>query len=130
MSLQCLNDNKISMLDTIHELLDSVSYHIILSIVDYAKPVVEISLENKIPLSSTYKKIKRLTSHGLVHVEKIIIDDAGKKVILYKSTIKGMQVDIEQGNVNIKFENLLHVLIASRDVDLYGKPHGKEMYMV
>jgi predicted transcriptional regulator len=78
-----------------------------MSISEYAKPVVEISVENKIPLSSTYKKIKRLTKHGLVQVDKIVIDEAGKKIILYRSKIRRMQIDIEQGNVNIKFENLI-----------------------
>lgn len=107
MPLQCLNDDKLSLLRTIHELLDNVSYQIVMSISEYAKPVVEISVENKIPLSSTYKKIKRLTKHGLVQVDKIVIDEAGKKIILYRSKIRRMQIEIEQGNVNIKFENLI-----------------------
>lgn len=129
MSLQCLDGNKLSVLRTIHELMDSVSYQIIMSISEYAKPVVEISVENNIPLSSTYKKIKRLTKHGLVQVDKIIIDEAGKKIFLYKSKIGGIRIDIEQGNVSIKFENFIHSLIQTNDVSLFEteKGHGKEL---
>lgn len=129
MSLQCLNGNKLSVLRTIHELMDSVSYQIIMSISEYAKPVVEISVENNIPLSSTYKKIKRLTKHGLVQVDKIIIDEAGKKIFLYKSKIGGIRIDIEQGNISIKFENFIHSLIHTNDVSLFEteKGHGKEL---
>ena len=94
MSLQCLNGNKLSVLGTIHELTDSVSYQIIMSIAEYAKPVPEISAENNIPLSSTYKKIKR-SKHGLVQVDKIIIDEAGKKIFLYKSKIGSIRIDID-----------------------------------
>jgi predicted transcriptional regulator len=100
-----------------------------MSISEYAKPVVEISVENNIPLSSTYKKIKRLTKHGLVQVDKIIIDEAGKKIFLYKSKIGSIRIDIEQGNVSIKFENFIHSFIQTNDVCLFEteKGHGKEM---
>ena len=129
MSLQCLNEDKLSLLQTVHELLDSVSYQIIMSISDYAKPVVEISVENKIPLSSTYKKMKRLTKHGLVHADKIIIDGAGKKVILYKSKVRGMRIEVEHGNMNIKFENFLQALMPPHDVVLHKheKDHDKKV---
>jgi hypothetical protein len=49
MSVECLSWNKLSILRTIHELMDSMSYQIIMSISEYAKPVFEISVENKIP---------------------------------------------------------------------------------
>lgn len=113
MSVECLSGDKLSILRTIHELMDSMSYQIIMSISEYAKPVVEISIENKIPLSSTYKKIKRLTKHGLVKVDKIIIDETGKKIALYKSKVRDIRIDIEQGNVNIKSENFIHSLRSS-----------------
>jgi predicted transcriptional regulator len=132
MSLQSLNEDKLSVLRTVRELMDSVSYQIIMSISDYAKPVVEISVQNKIPLSSTYKKIKRLTKHGLVQADKIIVDEAGKKVILYRSKIRGMRIDVEQGNINIKFENFLHALMLPNEVVLHEneKDHAKKMFTI
>jgi predicted transcriptional regulator len=72
-------------LELLHELLDNISYRIILSTIGSARSVGDICSQNNIPLSSTYKKIKRLTKHGLIHVARIEIDDSGKKVVFYKS---------------------------------------------
>ena len=38
----------------LHELSDEIAYRIISSITDSAKAATQISVENKIPLSSTY----------------------------------------------------------------------------
>lgn len=132
MSLQSLSEDRLSLLRTVRELMDSVSYQIIMSISDYAKPVVEISVQNKIPLSSTYKKIKRLTKNGLVQADKIIIDEAGRKVILYRSKIRGMRIDVVQGNINIKFEDFLHALMPPNEVVLHEneKDHAKKVFTI
>lgn len=52
-----LNENDISL---IHEISDDMAFRIITSISDSAKDAIRISMENNIPLSSTYKKIKKL----------------------------------------------------------------------
>jgi predicted transcriptional regulator len=92
-------------LELLHELLDNISYRIILSTIGSARSVGDICSQNNIPLSSTYKKIKRLTKHGLIHVARIEIDDSGKKVVFYKSKVKRMQFGIEGENLSIRFEN-------------------------
>ncbi|HEY9398940.1 MAG TPA: hypothetical protein VIP29_03475 [Nitrososphaeraceae archaeon] len=69
----------------LHELSDDITYRIIISIIDSAKGVSEISLENKLPLSSTYKRIKKLQKYGLIWIERIKIDASGKKSLLYRS---------------------------------------------
>ena len=51
----------------------------------HRKKCVQICYENKLPLSSTYKKIRKLYYDGLVSVEKIDIDGKGRKVVFYKS---------------------------------------------
>jgi predicted transcriptional regulator len=91
--------------DILHELLDSASYRIILSTIDSAKSAGDISSQNDIPLSSTYKRIKKLTKYGLIHVARIEIDNAGKKIVFYKSKVKRMQFGIEGENLSIQFEN-------------------------
>ena len=48
-------ENDISL---IHVISDDMAFRIITSISDSAKAATRISIENKIPLSSTYKKIK------------------------------------------------------------------------
>jgi hypothetical protein len=82
------SDNAIALL---HELSDEVAYRIISSTFESAKTVTQISTENEIPLSSTYKKIKKLVKSRILRVEKITIDNAGKKVIFYKSKIRNLE---------------------------------------
>lgn len=85
--------NDISLL---HELSDDIAYRIIISIIDSAKAATQISMENKIPLSSTYKKLKKLQKHGLVRIERISIDATGKKALLYKSKIRKIEFKMER----------------------------------
>ena len=72
----------------LQDIVDETTFKIILSTIDIAKTVFQICDENKIPISSTYKKIRRLQYAGLISIEKIEIDNRGKKVILYKSKMK------------------------------------------
>jgi predicted transcriptional regulator len=85
--------NDISLL---HEVSDDLAYCIILSIIDSAKAATQISMENKIPLSSTYKKLKKLQKCGLVRIERISIDATGKKALLYKSKITKIEFKMER----------------------------------
>jgi predicted transcriptional regulator len=80
----------------LHELSDDIAYRIIISIVDSAKAATQISMENKIPSSSTYKKLKKLQKCGLVRIERINIDASGKKVLLYKSKIRRIEFKMER----------------------------------
>ena len=82
------SDHKMVMPWNYYMLPDNISYRIILSTIRSAKSVGDICSQNNIPLSSAYKKIKRLTKHGLIHVGRIEIDDSGKKVVFYKSKVK------------------------------------------
>ena len=105
MSLEESDQQDGQVLDMLHDLLDNASYRIILSTIDSAKSVGDISSQNNIPLSTTYKRIKKLAKHGLIHVARIEIDDSGKKIVFYKSKVKRMQFGIEGENLSIQFEN-------------------------
>ena len=52
----------------VHEISDEMAFRIIVSIRDCAKAATQISIENNIPLSSTYKKIKKLQKYGVVRI--------------------------------------------------------------
>lgn len=67
--------------------------------------VLQVTRKSIFAFLTTYKKIKRLTQHGLIHVARIEIDDSGKKVVYYKSKVKRMQFGIEGENLSIQFEN-------------------------
>lgn len=73
------------------ELADKISQRVIMSTVDEAKPAQQIALENSLPLSSTYKKIKKLCDMKVISVNRIQIDESGKKVFFYKSKVRSCQ---------------------------------------
>ncbi|HLG36549.1 MAG TPA: hypothetical protein VI338_00305 [Nitrososphaera sp.] len=77
-------------------LADIVSHKIILSTIEEAKTAQQIALENELPLSSTYKKIKKLQSMDILCVERISLDDTGKRVLYYKSRVKSVEFSLRK----------------------------------
>jgi hypothetical protein len=90
-------------LPLIQDIVDESSLKIISSIIDIEKNVLQICFENKLPLSSTYKKIRKLQSDGLVSIEKIDIDGRGKKVVFYKSNIKSLDFNLKKEGIKLQF---------------------------
>jgi len=88
----------------LQELADIISQKIILSTIDTAKPAQQIATENMLPLSSTYKKIRKLCNMKLLCVDKIQIDYSGKKVLYYKSKVRSCQFYLRQGGPVLQFE--------------------------
>ncbi|MGN6629201.1 MAG: winged helix-turn-helix domain-containing protein [Candidatus Nitrosocosmicus sp.] len=86
------------------ELLDKHSYKILLSIVDESKTVFQICTEISVPTSSTYKKIKKLKDVGLLIVDKIEINDNGKKVFFYKSKIRTIELTLNRKQFILQFK--------------------------
>lgn len=85
-------------------LADGVSHRIVMSTIDNAKTAAQISAENALPLSSTYKKIKKLQSVGILFVEKIELDGKGKKVVYYRSKVKSMEFNLSRDQILLQFE--------------------------
>jgi predicted methyltransferase len=96
------NESRIAI-PLLQDIVDEIAFKIILSIIDVAKTVFQICDENKIPISSTYKKIRKLQHAGLVVIEKIEIDDKGKKVIFYKSKIKTLEFSLKKDGILLQF---------------------------
>jgi hypothetical protein len=97
-----LRDMRIAI-PLLQDIIDESSLKIISSIIDIEKNVFQISFQNKLPLSSTYKKIRKLQSDGLVSVEKIDIDGRGKKVVFYKSNIKSLDFNLKKEGIILQF---------------------------
>ena len=87
----------------LQNIVDETTFKIILSTIDIAKTVFQICDENKIPISTTYKKIRKLKYADLVSIEKIEIDDKGKKVIYYKSKIKTLEFSLKKDGLTLQF---------------------------
>jgi predicted transcriptional regulator len=83
-----------------------VAYNTLLALLEGPKSVADISLENKTPLSSTYKTIKGLQQIGLVSVQDIIIDEQGKRVTLYKSKVKSFSINFDKDGAEITYQGL------------------------
>jgi DNA replication protein DnaD len=88
----------------LQQLADLISQKIILSTIDQAKPAQQIALENGLPLSSTYKKIRKLCDMKLLSIDKIEIDSSGKKVFFYKSMVRSCQFYLRQEGATLQFE--------------------------
>lgn len=88
----------------LQDIIDETALKIIASIIDIPKNVFRICYGNKIPLSSTYRKIKTLQHDGLVSVEKIEIDDKGIKITFCRSNIKSLDFNLKKESVLLQFE--------------------------
>ena len=85
-------------------LADIVSHKIILSTIEEGKTAQQIALENELPLSSTYKKIKRLQAMDILCVERISLDDSGKRVLYYKSRVKSVEFSLRKVGTLLQLE--------------------------
>ena len=89
-------------------LADIISHKIILSTIDIAKTAQQIALENNLPVSSTYKKIRRLCQMDLLCIDQVNIDESGKKVLLYKSRVKSLEFYLKKDRCILQFERNEH----------------------
>ena len=86
------------------ELFDGFSYKIVMSTIEDSKTVFEICKENDLPISSTYKKIKKLKDLGLLFIDRIVINEKGKKVVFYKSKIQSVELILNKKQVFLQFK--------------------------
>ncbi len=101
---EILSDIEQDAIPLLKELFDGFSYKILLSVMDQPKTVFQICDENRVPVSSTYKKIKKLRNMGLLVVDSIIINEKGKKVIFYKSKIRSIELVLDKQNVILQLK--------------------------
>jgi hypothetical protein len=88
-------------LPLLREVAEMITYKIITSTMYSAKTVLQISTENKLPLSSTYKRISRLCKAGILSVERASIGDNGKKVLYYKTKIKTIEACLNENGLAV-----------------------------
>ncbi len=86
------------------ELFDGFSYKIVMSTIEDSKTVFEICKKNDLPISSTYKKIKKLKDLGLLFIDRIVINEKGKKVVFYKSKIQSVELILNKKQVLLQFK--------------------------
>jgi predicted transcriptional regulator len=88
----------------LQELADRIACRIIISTIGSAKTVSQIRVENKLPLSSIYKKVQKLSNADLLSIEKINIDNKGRKVVFYRSRVSSIELNLNAEGI------LLHLV--------------------
>lgn len=97
-------DDHAAAIPLLQEVVDKISSKIIMSTIDSAKTACQIAMENTLPLSSTYKKIRKLQAMGILYIEKIDLDGSGKKVVLYRSKIKSLEFNLKRDRISLQME--------------------------
>ncbi len=88
--------------DSILEILsDKYCRTILESIMYIPKSAMEITSEEKIPMSTVYRRIQTLHDNKLLAVSGMITDE-GKRLFLYKSKIKGIQSAFKDGKTEVE----------------------------
>jgi predicted transcriptional regulator len=99
-----LNDQK--AIAILQDLADRIACKIIISTIGSAKTVSQIRQENKLPLSSIYKKVLRLSNADLLSIEKINIDNNGRKVVFYRSRVSSIKLNLTAEGILLHIERL------------------------
>ena len=95
------NIDKSSIILFLNSILENDTYKIILSVIEHSKTVYQIHRDISLPLSSLYKRIKKLEDLGVLSIDKITIDAKGRKLIFYKSKIKNLTFNLNEKEVSL-----------------------------
>ena len=76
---------------------DEYSRRILSSAIAESKSVEEICVEQGIPQSSGYKRIRDLVGAGAMVIDKMVVPTTGKKFALYRSSFKRVDLSLENG---------------------------------
>lgn len=82
-------------------LLSHVSRSILMSTMEQAKSIKEISEESKIPLSTCYEKVAELLTRGVLRRARIIITQTGKRYSLYMAAVRAVHVEFGQSGLDV-----------------------------
>ncbi|MBM3897114.1 MAG: helix-turn-helix domain-containing protein [Thaumarchaeota archaeon] len=80
---------------------DEYSLKILISLIDRAESVNNISRVNDIPIATAYRRVSELQEAGLLVIERGVLTEDGKRYDLYRSAVRSMQVSFKSGAVEI-----------------------------
>lgn len=89
---------------TVSAISDEISSRILVAAISRAKTAQEISIEQALPLSSCYRRIRELVDNGLLVVERIIINGDGKRYMLYRSSFRTVEMVADFGETSVSVE--------------------------
>lgn len=100
-----IGDSELKELDILQVIGDEYARAILLSIIDNPKSAIDIAREQKIPISSIYRKIHWLENARLIKVKGFVITGDGKKYHLYQSRIRTVQISLPKYEIKVEFVN-------------------------
>ena len=83
---------------------DRFSREIMASTMQVAKPIEEISYELKIPLSTCYRRVAKLTESGVLVVERTVVTASGKKFATYRAAVKEVRIEVTPDRTEVRTE--------------------------
>ena len=91
-------------------LADPEAVSIINSTMNQSKSVSDIIRETNVPHTTAYRKIKWLVDEKLLVVDKVLINDEGKKYSLFHSVFRSITVKYENNKILIDAEQNIEPL--------------------
>ena len=82
--LECLAER-----DIMEAMADEYSRKILGSIVERGKPIDQVSFENSIPISTSYRRIHELCEKGLVIIERYVVSEWGLREGAILNALRG-----------------------------------------
>ena len=86
----------------LNELVHLESRHILFAIMKYPKSIQDISRDQKIPISSAYKRMESLKKCSLIH-ETTDFSEKGHITKYYQSKVKDVKISITKFEPKIRF---------------------------
>ncbi len=80
---------------------DEQSRAILNSTIERSKSIEEVAQENRIPVSTAYRRVHHLVDEGLLMVERIVITGGGKRYSLFRSTLQGAKIQVQQSGIQV-----------------------------
>lgn len=80
---------------------DEPSRAILNSTISRGKSIEEIANENNIAVSTTYRRVRHLVDEGLLMVERIMFTEDGKRYSLFRSTLQGAKIEVQQDGIQV-----------------------------
>lgn len=93
--------DKKTVISFLNSILENDTYEIILLLMKESKTVYQIHDEINLPLSSIYKRIKKLENMGIVAIDKIHINSRGRKTIFYKSKLRSINFRLNENDIDL-----------------------------
>jgi DNA-binding transcriptional ArsR family regulator len=80
---------------------DEYSLKVLMSLIDKADSVNNISRVNDIPIATAYRRVSELHEAGLLVIERGVLTEDGKRYDLYRSAVRSMQISFRSGEIEV-----------------------------